>query len=158
MNPFQAMIHHPLDYALETSQTVLLPQQQETFVAVNPTDLRCSDQVLLLPESQRNCINPADHGSDIPYRQSTCFLSCMRDAIHKTCECHPFHLPEKIVYGRTKHIRECSAIDGYCLEDNYGGLSSYLLCPDDVLTQPSPCSQVQNDPMRLPAPLQRCLV
>lgn len=122
MNPFQALIHHPLDYALETSQTVLLPHRRETFVAVHATDLRCSEQVLALPEEQRNCINPADYRSDeIRYRQSTCILGCLREAIRETCGCHPYFLPERVVYGRTKKVRECQMIDGICLAQNYGG-------------------------------------
>lgn len=123
MNPFQAMIHHPMDYALETSQTVLVSQHEETFVAISPTVLRCNDQVLALPESQRNCIDPQDYDSqeDIRYRQSTCLLSCLREAIQKACQCHPFHLPEKLVYGRTRQVRGCNMKDALCLATNYGG-------------------------------------
>lgn len=119
------MIHHPLDYALETSQSALLGHDKETFVAVYPTDLRCSDQVLNLPESQRQCINPSDYGWAEGYRQSSCILTCQREVVHKTCQCHPFHLPEKVVYGRQKAIRECNMIDGLCLAKNYGEELAY---------------------------------
>lgn len=116
------MIHHPLDFAMETSPTVFLAPQRETFVVVHPTDLRCSDQVLALPETQRKCINPSEYDYVDPYRQSSCILDCIRANVHQTCECHPFYLPEKAIYGRNKPIRECSLVDGLCLVKNYGGL------------------------------------
>lgn len=122
----QAMVHHPLDFALETSHTVLLALGRETFVSVSPTDLRCSDQVLALPEYQRNCINPKDYDTQEPYRQSICQLSCLRDAVHKTCGCHPFNLPEKTLYGRQKPMRECNLVDGMCVSKNYGGCQGGL--------------------------------
>lgn len=114
------MIHHPLDFAMETSATVLLAPQRETFVAILPTDLRCSDQVLALPESQRKCINSADYDYVNGYRQSSCILDCQRSNIHQTCGCHPYFLPEKAIYGRMKPIRECNLADGLCLAKNYG--------------------------------------
>lgn len=123
------MIHHPLDFALETSPSVALSQKRETFVAVNPTDLRCAEQVLNLPESHRDCIDPEDYEETAyEYRQSTCLLECLREAVHETCECHPYFLPEETPTNeRHKELRYCNAVDGICLAKNYGELIAHYV-------------------------------
>lgn len=153
------MLHHPSDFAMETSPTILLSAGQETFVAIYPTDLRCSEQVLALPEAQRKCINPWDYEWMETYRQSSCILDCFREAVHGTCQCHPYNLPEKSLYGRQRPIRECNLIDGLCLVKNYGELGRGGPSLANGIIHYLPlfaCSKVQDHPVRLPAAVQRC--
>ncbi|XP_053686211.1 sodium channel protein Nach-like [Sabethes cyaneus] len=115
------MIHHPHDFAVEGAPLTLLGLGSETFISVSPTDSRCSEQVMLLPQTQRSCIIGKDFPTPIEnYRQPTCMLECLRDEIHRKCGCHPYHLPSQSqIPGRTKQIRKCAVEDSMCLIDNY---------------------------------------
>ncbi|CAO1376532.1 unnamed protein product [Diamesa tonsa] len=112
---FEVITHHTNDFAVESASTVFLELSQETFVDVEPTYTSCSAQVLSLPFSQRNCIIPADRNVEI-YRQPACMLECLRDEIHRRCQCHPFHLPTNNI---TKPIRKCRTVDALCFVENY---------------------------------------
>lgn len=122
--PFQSLIHHPNDFAVESAPTTLLKTGTETFIAIYPTDSRCSSQVLDLPQSQRNCINAADYSHLDTYRQPACILECLRDAIHKECKCHPYHLPQVLTYGRQRQLKECTVLDALCFVNNYGNFNN----------------------------------
>lgn len=83
---------------------------------VQPIHSSCSDQVLALPFAQRKCIIPSDKGK-LNYRQPECMLECLRDEIHRRCQCHPFHLPRGS--NQTNNLRNCRAVDIMCMVDNY---------------------------------------
>lgn len=112
---FEIITHHTNDFAVESASTVFLELSQETFIDVQPTHTSCSDQVLGLPFSQRSCIIPADRNVEV-YRQPACVLECLRDEIHRRCQCHPFHLPTNNI---TKPIRNCRTVDALCFVENY---------------------------------------
>lgn len=113
---FVLLVHHPHDFAVESAPTVYLPLLKETFVDIHPTYSSCSDQVLALPFSQRKCIVPSDIGASI-YRQPACMLVCLREEIHKECNCHPFHLPK--ADNETDPQPDCKAKDVTCFVENY---------------------------------------
>ncbi|XP_055527647.1 sodium channel protein Nach [Wyeomyia smithii] len=115
------MTHHPHDFAVEAAPLTLLGLGSEAFISVSPTDSRCSEQVMLLPQAQRSCIIEKDFSTPIGnYRQPTCMLECLRDEVHRKCGCHPYHLPSRSqIPGGAKQIRKCSVEDSMCLIDNY---------------------------------------
>lgn len=93
-----------------------------TYIDVQATDRRVSDQVLELPLKQRKCVISSDKPNmRTSYRQSACTLECMRDEIHRICGCHPFHLPRPLVFIIDQY-RDCEASDSICFVDNYGEL------------------------------------
>ncbi|XP_052873492.1 sodium channel protein Nach-like [Anopheles cruzii] len=113
---FMLMVHHPHDFAVEDAPLTLLRLGKETFVNVLPTDSRCSEQVLALPQSQRKCIIGSDFHPPIAYyRQPACTLDCVRKEVHRKCGCHPFHLPRP----RATKIRNCTVYDSICFIENY---------------------------------------
>ena len=113
---FVALVHHPNDFAVESSPTTYIPLAKETFINVQPTYSSCSDQVLHLKFPQRKCIIPSDLNVKT-YRQPACMLNCLRDEIYKRCYCHPFHLPRDS--NETRTIRNCKAKDIFCFVENY---------------------------------------
>uniref|UniRef100_A0A182IT54 Amiloride-sensitive sodium channel n=1 Tax=Anopheles atroparvus TaxID=41427 RepID=A0A182IT54_ANOAO len=117
---FMLMIHHPHDFAVEASPLTLLRLGKETFVNVLPTDSRCSEQVLTLPQSQRDCVVGNDFNPPVEnYRQPACTLECLRNEVHRKCGCHPFHLPRQADVARGQGIRNCTVFDSICFVDNY---------------------------------------
>uniref|UniRef100_A0A1S4H4X8 Uncharacterized protein n=4 Tax=gambiae species complex TaxID=44542 RepID=A0A1S4H4X8_ANOGA len=117
---FMLMIHHPHDFAVEASPLTLIRLGKETFVNVLPTDSRCSEQVLALPQSQRDCIVGSDFTPPIErYRQPACTLECLRNEVHRKCGCHPFHLPRPMVGPNGQGIRNCTVYDSMCFVENY---------------------------------------
>uniref|UniRef100_A0A182K6C4 Uncharacterized protein n=1 Tax=Anopheles christyi TaxID=43041 RepID=A0A182K6C4_9DIPT len=117
---YMLMIHHPHDFAVEASPLTLIRLGKETFVNVLPTDSRCSEQVLALPQSQRDCIVGSDFSPPIEkYRQPACTLECLRYAVHRKCGCHPFHLPPLTVARNERNIRNCTVYDSMCFVENY---------------------------------------
>ncbi|XP_035787391.1 sodium channel protein Nach-like [Anopheles albimanus] len=117
---FMLMIHHPHDFAVEASPLTLLRLGKETFVNVLPTDSRCSEQVLALPQNQRSCLVGGDFQPPIAnYRQPACMLECLRNEVHRKCGCHPFHLPRQREAGKDREIRNCTVYDSICFVQNY---------------------------------------
>lgn len=114
---FEIMIHHPMDFAVESAPTILIGLGKETHVTVSPIHSSCSDQVLALPFSQRKCIIPSDRNLKI-YRQPACMLECLQDEVQKRCHCHPFHLPKKNFENNTV-MRDCIMRDAICFAYNY---------------------------------------
>ncbi|XP_041786050.1 sodium channel protein Nach-like, partial [Anopheles merus] len=116
---FMLMIHHPHDFAVEASPLTLIRLGKETFVNVLPTDSRCSEQVLALPQSQRDCIVGSDFSPPIErYRQPACTLECLRNEVHRKCGCHPFHLPRPMV-GRNGQALETALSRFNVFVENY---------------------------------------
>ncbi|XP_049294922.1 sodium channel protein Nach-like [Anopheles funestus] len=114
------MIHHPHDFAVEASPLTLIRLRKETFVNVLPTDSRCSEQVLALPQNQRDCIVGSDFNPPIAnYRQPACTLQCLRNEVHRKCGCHPFHLPQPTDRGPGQRVRNCTVYDSMCFVENY---------------------------------------
>lgn len=113
---FVVIVHHPNDFAVSTAPTTYIGLNKETFIDIQPFYSSCTDQVLLLPFSQRKCIVPSDLGK-VNYRQPECVLNCLRDIIYYQCKCHPFHLPKPS--NQTVFIRDCTATDVLCFSDHY---------------------------------------
>lgn len=110
------IVHHPNDFAVSTAPTTYIGLNKETFIDIQPFYSSCTDQVLLLPFSQRKCIIPADLGK-VNYRQPECVLNCLRDIIYFQCKCHPFQLPKPT--NQTTYIHDCTAVDVICFSDHY---------------------------------------
>lgn len=113
---FVALVHHPNDFAVESSPTTYLELSKESFIDIQPTHSSCSAQVLSLPFAQRKCIIPSDLNAN-SYRQPACMLGCLRDEIHKRCFCHPFHLPKS--GNDSNNFLDCKAKDVMCFVENY---------------------------------------
>lgn len=118
------IVHHPNDFAVETAPATYIDLKKETFIDIQPIHSSCSDQVLLLPFSQRKCIIPSDVGK-ISYRQPECMLGCLRDEIHNECGCHPFHLPSES--NSTDTYRDCKAVDASCFVDRYCEYTTHII-------------------------------
>lgn len=117
------IVHHPNDFAVESAPTTYIDLKKETFIDISPIHSSCSNQVLVLPFSQRKCIIPSDKGKS-NYRQPECMLECLREEIHKRCYCHPFHLPRAI--DEKNKFKDCKAVDIMCFVNSYCKLE-YLM-------------------------------
>lgn len=123
---FIMLIHHPLDYPVESNVVRLIEIGHITSVAVYPTLSYCAAEVLDLSPTDRQCLYPADLGAgQYEYRKSSCNLECLRDLMYATCECHPYYMPTSLMMaanGRPS-IRECEALDAVCYTKN---MSKYM--------------------------------
>lgn len=120
---FIMLLHHPLDYPVEGNQMTLVEIGAVTSVAVYPTLMLSSTEVLSLPSKKRRCVvDEVDEEITKVYRQPSCAVGCARRIIYNLCKCHPFHIPrgtDSMNVSSSKWIRECNAVDASCFAKYY---------------------------------------
>jgi amiloride-sensitive sodium channel len=116
---FEAIIHHPDDYAVQAHSTAFIQLNRETFIDVIPTSSGVEDKVLALPFRQRNCINSKDFDY-FEYRQPACMLECLKKKVYEKCACHPYHLPRaSSLQMENSTLRDCKVVDAMCFVNNF---------------------------------------
>ncbi|XP_017476236.1 PREDICTED: sodium channel protein Nach [Rhagoletis zephyria] len=112
------LAHHPMDYVTEATSSVTITSNSESFVEISPTVQSSSTEVLELSQGKRDCLISDDlelHN----YRQAACSLACRTEAIMKTCQCVPYHIPNAVAA-----YRECKLNDSACYSTNYDEFKS----------------------------------
>ncbi|XP_050324400.1 sodium channel protein Nach [Bactrocera neohumeralis] len=112
------LAHHPMDYVTEATSSVTITSNSESFVEISPTVQSSSTEVLELSQGKRDCLISDDlelHS----YRQAACSLACRTEAIMKTCQCVPYHIP-----NAKADYRECKLNDSVCYSKNFDAFKS----------------------------------
>ncbi|XP_067633163.1 sodium channel protein Nach [Eurosta solidaginis] len=112
------LVHHPMDYVTDATSSVTITSNSESFVEISPTVQSSATEVLELPKNKRDCLISDDlelHN----YRQAACSLACQTEAIMKTCQCVPYHIP-----NAKDDYRECKLKDSACYSIHYDEFKS----------------------------------
>ncbi|XP_037821585.1 pickpocket protein 28-like [Lucilia sericata] len=111
------LVHHPMDFVTESTTSVTITSNSESFVEISPTVQSSSKEVLELSERKRDCLISDDVALS-SYRQASCLVACQSQLIMQKCKCQPYHLPN----GKAEY--ECKLNDSMCYSDEYDTFKS----------------------------------
>ncbi|XP_030746443.1 pickpocket protein 28-like [Sitophilus oryzae] len=102
------------DVSSGSLREVIVKEQSEVFIKLEPYSLRSQDTIRAMPQSLRKCkfADEENIGFGL-YSSSNCYVSCKIKSILSLCKCIPFMFPK--IKVEKNNLRYCNVIDIPCL-------------------------------------------
>lgn len=112
------IVHEPDVLASSSVNEKNIPARSEVLVRITTMIATCSDEVSLLPISDRGCIYEEERKLRFfaKYREASCDLECKMLRIESVCKCLPYYFVSEVDNNKTPI---CDFTSIKCLVDNF---------------------------------------